>query len=532
MGLSTPVDREFAVHPAGFIRDHVVLANFRAGLRTRINPETNAFFTEDEIAKATRPGSRWYQQAQAVDDYGQGRQRNAIWLADQMRADRASTKWLIEFHGRPRIGDPLPATGSGGTVLVTGVAGTPVVGSTTLGAPGVYVARAPDGTLYQVFLGAEVAPSGSVSVLLAALSTGSVTNLPAGTVLTWVSRDPNMAPTCVVSSDFTGGTDVETNAEYLQRYQSVLRYKPAIGNDAQVNAWARASSNAIENAFVYATAWRAGSWMVAITAKRGNTVGPLARIPNAVTLAKAIGYLVPPNSAVMPPRSYGVVLTPNPEPTNIVARLGLQRGSDAGWADATPFPAYHATTPTITSIVSPTAFRINCPANTTLPGQPALATVTGTNAPRMMVWSAATSRFFELYVNSVQHISGTTYEVTLDAEPNGWVPAVGVVVSPFAMRNATIAIETELYMDSLGPGQLFDIDTDSRGGRCVRFPEVEEEFPSRAGASLATRIREALGGGNENVEIASLSLTEPTYPTDLMNGPNMLTLGTFGIYEL
>lgn len=517
----------------GFIRDKVILANFRAGLRNRRNPQTGELFTEDEIARATRPGSRWYVEAQAIDDYGQGRQRNALWLVNQIRLDRASSKWLVEYHGRPRgLGDPLGATGSSGVVRVEGTPGTIIVGSTLLGSPGAYTARDPAGNLYQAFETAAIPSSGSVGITLVAISTGSSTNLPSGTVLTWVRRDPNMAPTCAVVDPFRGGTDRETDAEYLDRILSTIRHKPAAGNDAQMRAWARAASNAIEEAFVYPCAFHAGSVLVAITAKRGNSTGPLDRFPSVSTLSQAISYLVPPLSPVVPARSFVYVTDPGPETCDLHLRLGLQRGTNTGWSDPTPFPAFHETQATVKEVLSETAFVITSPGNATLPNQTAGATLIGENAPRMMLWDANRTRFVEVPAASVEDLGSNEFLVTLTVPFEGFVVEAGQVVSPDTTRRDVIAEALRNYFDELGPGQLFDIDNDPRGGRCVRFPDVTEEYSFRAGTTVATRVIEALGGSAANATLEAISRTEPSYPADLLDGPNQLVLGKVGVYAL
>ncbi len=530
MAIITPATREFSIMRAGYIRDSVVLATWRSGLRRRINPQTGNLFTEDEIARSTRPGSRWYIEAQAIDEYGQGRQRNALWLIDQIQADRASSRWLEEFHGKPLGVNPLSPTGASGSVRVRGTPTTLVFGSTTLGAPGAYTARDPAGNIYQVFVTGQIQSNGQVDVTLRAVSTGAATNLEPGTTLQWITKDAGMDPTCeVVGERFRGGTDRETNSEYLQRIVSAKRYKPAAGNDPQFREWTRSSSNAIEDGFIYPCALHAGSVVVSMTAKRVGAIGPLARIPDIGTLSTAIAYLVPPLSPVVPPRSFVLPVAPNSEPTDLVLRLALQRGSDAGWRDARPFPSYHATTPQVTQVVGPTSFRMTCPGDATLPGFSALATASGSDAPHIMAWDVATSSFVELNVASVTDEGSNVFLVTLATSAT---LTVGQFVSPSIPRRALIADAVGAYFDGLGPGDFFDPDTDPRGGRCVRFPEVGDEFPFRAGSVVATRVIEALGGSSADADLDSITLTEPSYPTSIIDGPNLLTLGKLGVYEI
>lgn len=536
MALQAPVDREFAILSRGFVRDHVVLANFREGLRSLKNPETGLPFTEDEIQRATQPKSRWYNEAQAIDDFGQSEQRKALFLADQLRIERASTKWLVDFHGKMWGEDLLDPTGGSGAVRVTGVPGTIVVGSTTLGDPIAHKARDAAGNQYQVLIGGTIDVFGVVSVQMIALGTGAATNLLVDTVLTWTFRDPNMEAQATVLEDFRGGTDQETNAEFAARLLGLIRHKQGAGNDSQTRAWTRKASNAIEDGFVYSCAFHAGSVLIAITQKRGNASGPLARLASPGTLAAAIAYMTPPGSAVYPAPPHVLVCSAQSQSSDVTLELDLLKGSAAGWTDAQPFPKYDGlVVPTVTNIVSPTVFDVTSPADATLPSQLALATLTGSNCPRMMLWHQATSRFDSLSISQIVDQGSNVFRVTLTGAPVHTV-AIGQVVSPEIARETAadqqiVSRTIEEYFDELGPTQLFDTTADPRGSRCVRFPRVTEERPFRAGSAVATRVMEALGGTSADA-IATLSRVEPDFPTTLTNGPNMLTLGKVGCYPL
>lgn len=530
MALNTPADREFRSLRAGFIRDNVVLASFREGLRKLKNPETGQTFTEEEIARATRPGSRWYNEAQGIDDYGQAEQRNALYLADQVRLDRATGRWLLDFHGRPWDVSHLAATGGAGEVSLKATAGTVILGSTTLPDPGAYQARDPAGNLYQVFA-AEVADSfGDATVTMAGISTGAATNLKAGTKLTWVSRDPNMAKDATVVANFTGGTDRETDQDVAERIDAIMHFRPGAGNDPHYRAWARECSNAIRDGFVFPCALHAGSTIVSLIQKRGTAKGPLGRMPSALTLATGIAYLTPPTSPVVPARPYVIVTPWVGESSDVVIRLAMQRGSRGGWTDPQPFPAFHATTPFVSAVSSQLVFDITCPGDATLPGQAALATLPGEAAPHMMIWNETASDWETLSIQSVEHI-GTAYQVTL-ITPLSFMVAVGQWVSPATVRAPVIEQAVADYFDELGPGDFFDVTTDVRGGRCQRFPAFTEQWPVRAGATVATRVLESLGGASADGSLSSISKTQPSYQTSLQLGPKMLTVGKVAIYEV
>lgn len=532
--MATPADREFALRRRGFIRDQVILASFRYALRSKINPETGNLFTDDEIARATAPGTRRYIEADAVDQLGQLDQRRALWLADQFRIERASTWWIDNVHAPLWAPEGrLKATGGAGDVEIKGTPGTIVIGSTTVPNPLAYKARDGAGKEFQVFQGGTIDGTGVIVLTLAAVDGGKATNLKAGDTLTWTFRDPAMQPTATVQSDFAGGTDAETDAEIVSRMLGNIRHRPASGNDAHFRGWGRRASNAIEDCFVYPCAQGAGSVLAAATQKRAGVAGPLARIPTPAVLSAFTSYLVPPNSPVVPSRPRIVPTPVNAQYTDLSLRISLTRGTPAGWFDRNPFPSYHVTAPAIVSVAGEQDFTIQCLGDATLPGQSGPTILLGANAPQIMVWDKAKSTWRRPAIQSVQDLGGNLYRIVLTAPiGDGYTPTVGDVVSPYFQRNALVANALVSYFDELGPGNLFDIDNDQRGDRCQRFPRVNEERPFRAGAVAAVRAIEALGGTASDATLPYISRTDPSYPANLTLGPNMLVMGNVGVYLL
>jgi hypothetical protein len=367
-----------------------------------------------------------------------------------------------------------------------------------------------------------------------ALGTGTATNITVGTVLTWTFRDPAMAATAsVIDDDFSGGRDLETDADWATRIARKVREEEGAGNDADLRQWTTEATSAIEDAFVYPCAFYANSVLVAITQRRGATAGPEARVPDALTKALATARIVPPGSPVVPAHPNVLLTGVTAEETDVKLTLQMPRGSVAGWLDARPFPAYHATAPSITAKTSSVDFTITCAGDATLPGQAALATLAGTSAPHLMLWDETRSRWEALAVSSLEDLGSNEFRVLLTSAPALMTPAVGQWVSPGTNRHATIAEAVEQHFDLLGPGELVDPDTDPRGARCVRYPDAVDEWPSELGSQLATDVAQALGGAG--VSLTSASKTEPTYAADgtdgdILAGPNMLTLGQLAIY--
>lgn len=517
MALAIPENKNFPIFAVGAIRDQM-LQDWRLELRQRINPKTGELFTEDEIARAIAPGSRWWIDANGLDQAGLALQQQGLTLADQVRIDRANTVWLRDYHGFQWGLDYLPASGGFGTAMndQAAVAGTIYYGSTTLEDPNAFVVTDPMGQRFQAFQTATANPYGNVSINFLAISLGSKTNIPAGTILTPSANIPlGNAGRFIAIENYTGGVDDETDAEFAKRLLDYIRNKQAAGNRAQMRAWARASSSSVEDGFVYPCALLAGSTVVAITQKRGSTVGPLARIPNLATLTNATAYLTPPGSLEVPANSLVLVTSAVSVPTDFTILLTMPTNSSAGWRDPVPWPVYDNNAAIVTSIVSPTVFRMS--ADTAPP----------ISTPKVMLWKESTSQFVAVNALNVTSVGGGIYEIS----HVGTTVLVGDYVSPLMGRSDTVAGSVQSYFDSLGPGEIVAPD-DDRAHRAYRYPLATEEYPYRGGRSVLNTITESLYPLVSDSDLAYQSQTTPAIPTDPTEGPNMLTLGNLSIYPL
>lgn len=512
-------DRRFAVYPRGHVRDNVILENFRTFLRDAINPDTGVLFTEDEIARITQHGSRYWIEADAIDLVGQAAQQRGLWLADQTDPRRASTSMLRKVHGPLWVGDPLPASPGSGQVSAPAPDGTIFRGSTTLGDPSAQVAVDPAGKRYQVMFTTTIATDpitgNQTPLTLRAIDAGSNSNLAAGAILKWASPPPGAAPECTVSTDFTGGFEAETDQEYAGRIADAIRYRAGSGNWAQFRAWAEASSVAIEDAYVYSCIPSAGSVHVCVVQRRGTAVGPNARIPNSATLTDATAYLVPPNSPVVPEHVHVQVSPPVPQSTDVDLRVSMAGGTTTGWADADPWPANRGG---VTTITSPTVFEMVAPDSSTPP-----------SPPQIMVWATELSRWEKLDVQSVVHLGGEVFEVTLAAAPQHALLG-GDRISPYTPFHDDVARVVEAYFDELGPGELV-ASSDARFERGKRFPRPGDYASFRVSQALTSRLRDGLGAVVDDAQAEFLQ-TAPDLPADVSDGPTMLVLGRVSLAPL
>lgn len=543
--MTAPDERKFKIFRAGQVRD-TILISFRNSLRNLTNPDTNLPFTEDQIQIATQPGSRFYIGADAIDVASQANQSRALFFADQTDPRKANTNFLTEQHGRLWLGEDsqLPAVGSSGKVLALATPGAIYPGSTTVPDPAAAVAVDVTGLRYQVFQtvvvpGDPAAGQATIELDMRAIDTGTDTNLGEDTVLTWSENVPlGSAPEATVDSDgFTGGFNVESDAQYATRIEERYRFRPASGNPAHFLAWARQATVATEAAFVYPTALNAGSVVVAITEKRASTglEGPLARQPSLGTLTDVTNFLVPPNSAVVPNRVFVLITGWNAEPSDLVVSISMAQGSTGGWSDVIPWPT---PSPLVLSHeIATTDGTLNFTFNvdTPLPGGAVL--LTGDDAPDMMLWDVETSRFIELDVASVA-VAASIATVVLNVQPPAadgdglFTLAVGQRISPLTDQAETIAVSFEDFYDSLGPGELLNLSSSALGARGFRFPVPSDSFPQIAGQIIIPFLIEALGGIAPSANLDSATIETPSLPGAISDGPNMVTLGEVNVYPL
>jgi hypothetical protein len=296
-------------------------------------------------------------------------------------------------------------------------------------------------------------------------------------------------------------------------------------------AWAREASVAVERAFVYPCCLDSGSTVVCILQKRQESLGPMVRaVPAEATLYDCTRYLVPPDSPVAAERAYTVVTQANPQSSNVAVRISMGQGRIGGWYDSVPWPnpsdLVEDWESNVTSVSSQTEFTVSTQSD--LPG--GATSLSGDDAPQIMIWDEETSRFEQITVQSVSK-AGSTATIILSEAPSHTI-ASGDRISPFTDLHLTIATAVQNYFDELGPGEVVDIDSDSVGYRAARFPAPHERFPYRAGQAIVTRIGDALDGVSPDSTLAYMSRNEPDLPGQIIDGPNMVVLGHLTVLPL
>ena len=502
----------------------LILSAWRADLRAYINPETNAAFTEREIATATAVGSRWYSEANAIDLALMQGQRRSVWLAQQAHEGTASSLWLKEYHGPRRGLSPLPATGGSGLVEATGIPGTTFSGSTTMGAPGIPRARDSDGRVYQVIATQSIPSNAYVTTLsLRAVDTGNETNLAVNDTLTWLENAPAGSQSTVkVTQRFTGGYPQESMSDFARRISDDRRDRAGSGNWSHFRSWAREASVAVQDAFVYPCAKYAGFVLVCVLQKRPKgTLGPTGRLASSAVLTDVTTAVVPPGSANVPEHPVVQVVAHVAETTDMTITLSLPYGALSGWKDVDPWPHQGSgTATTVGTVTSQQSFQIEIPAGSPVPTA---------NAPSMMFWHAGTSQFIPLAVSSVALNTGQVYDVTLASEPSQTI-ANGDYVCPDTNRRDFLNEAINAYFDHLGPGEVITLGVHPLSHRAFRHPKPSLQWPSEAGAAIIDWLGEALGSAMTDGTLVANSNAVPGRPSDPSDGPRLIVPGKIGVY--
>jgi len=111
------------------------------------------------------------------------------------------------------------------------------------------------------------------------------------------------------------------------------------------------------------------------------------------------------------------------------------------------------------------------------------------------------------------------------------LPLVGDKISPFTDRADIIANSVEAYFDTLGPGEAV-LTTSVQYARAARRPIPAVSYPFRAGQGILRYLLSGLGGTAADAELTSISRNEPDIPTNIVDGPNMITFGATNIFPL
>ena len=162
-------------------------------------------------------------------------------LSRQIFPDTAEGEFLRQ-HWSARV-PPLHASGASGAVDMTG--------QPNRGIPAGLLFAAPSGERYYNEAASRLDSNGSAVVNVKAQTTGAQANLTSGAELAIVSAIPPGVDSVATVRDggISGGTDAETDEEYLARVLAWLRNPARYGKPGDFAAWAVDSSPEVSSAW-------------------------------------------------------------------------------------------------------------------------------------------------------------------------------------------------------------------------------------------------------------------------------------------
>lgn len=352
-----------------------------------------------------------------------------------------------------------------------------------------------------------------------AKSTGPGTDLGPGVVLRWTAPRPGIGANVTVVEQsggrgLTGGADVESDPQYLERIRDRKRNPVAGDNDAEiVKVLLECPDLAIEQVFTYPAYLGSGThaWTFTVLASELGA----SRIPSTTQLQAALAWLI----AQMPGDH-------NYFPLDIVATdrdfvLSIRWSETAaGWLDNHPFPA--ASGVTISAATDALTFSVSGGSVAPVVGQ------------TIAVWDKPKRAWRKKRIATVTGSGPWVLTCTTanGASDSSYTPVVGQLVSPWSESLPILVKPTLEHFASLGPGELYatvnpyEETRPEEGRRRRREPRNPSAWPSRTSDSLLSDI-------GALVEVDSYS-TASSFTLDVDFGipPNMWVLDDFAVYPM
>jgi uncharacterized phage protein gp47/JayE len=401
-----------------------------------------------------------------------------------------------------------PAGGSfGGLIFDLSIAGTVLVptGSQLLDQ---------NGQGYQISIGGSYADTARMP--LSSLSTGSATNLPAGTVLKWVTPPPFAASTAAVApGGLTGGVDAEDIEGLRARLLAYLRDPPGGGNASQLCAWAEQSSTSVQKGFCFPC--ENGPATAHVCVVRAPTSSDKNRdVDSTVVVTTVTPYLV----GRIPEWVELVVTTPVNQPVSVSVGLSLPASSQSGgpgggWTNATPFPVSagsgHADVGTVTDSTHFVVSSDSAP----VAGVTQIAWLDTTWVLRVATVVAFTSG------------GGSLWNLTVDQPFTGIT--TGAWVMPAALNLGSYIAALLSFFGVMGPGECTTIP--GLLPTALRSPSPLDSYPSSLNSTMLRAIEDT---GDEVLDTSFLfrSATSPTIAGAPSSPPSILVPSKLAFYPI
>lgn len=446
---------------------------------------------------------------------------NNVVSADQVLPDTA------DFDGLKRLAEPYglaprAATGSlGFFILDTSASTTVTAGSQLIDGSGLR---------YEATIGGTYADGDQVPV--AAIDTGSATNLAAGETLRFTGTPPAYATDQVTidTGGLTNGADEESAEDFRARFLAFLQDAPRSGNPAHLAAFAEQASASVQKGFVYPAIEGPGTAHIAATA------APTSSSKSRVIASALMSGTIEPAVVGNTPKDCRTIVTTVAD-VNADVAFGLalpaaptaaQPGPGGGWLDGSPWPTVDGASyfrVTVTAVTSSTQFTVDA--------QPEPVA----NVSRICWLSPTTWKLYQATVTSVSGTAGA-WVITVDNAFTGI--ATGCYIWP-AAQNAQAYVDAAFAAFALlGPGEK--TTNASALIRGYRHPTPAKSWSPK----VASQMLAAIGDAGDEVEAAgffhrtdgtstvtgSAGSIEPQVPGTVTDPPNIFVPRHIAFYPI
>lgn len=362
------------------------------------------------------------------------------------------------------------------------------------------------------------------SVRVKSRETGADTNVPAGTVVKWVSPLFNVGSEAIVTAPgLQGGADAEDDEGKRQRILSRRRNRPGSGNWAHCNEVAEETDGAIQVAFTYPCLGGPSSAKVVLVKAHEPLTHNYSREVPPAKVQKVDAAL----QGTMPPEDLSTQSAAD-EYVDVSISLNFS-AQNVGWENTTPFPVPNPADGydgyvTVGSVNTPQQITINKSETN------GVAPVEGSS--QISWWAPNDLVFVSSLVTTVADYDGY-WLMSLQTPLSSTNDSVseGDFISPTAANAESYRNSIIQEFNSLGPGEntMSSQVLNQNPSRAYRRPFPYERYPY----ALSSKQLNALQSANPEILDADYlfrSLIQPTVPGSITSPPNILVLRRFGMY--
>ena len=486
---------------------------------TDVRLEARKYADAVQVDRITRPGTDYFILATALGNLGLLQYSNISRADENSNLLTSTGDSLDQFRQSLGLASVIPTSAAGRLVVSI----QPVGAIANFNNHEFVLPNGKRGQVSGVVVG--VVDQGEVPVVT--IDFGSDCNLPAGSVVRFVSPPPNVKAEAKVSvnSPLVGGVDDETDERKRARILNRLRTVPSGGNWGFAIEKAMSALATVQYAFVYPALGGPGSAKVVLV----KDIDPATYDFDRTLSSQAVSIVRDALHSSMPDDMEIVVSSATQQKTVAAVLVALPLssqvgGNGKGWLDAVPWPPLAGGDLLVKiSLLFADPLKIRVNAST------AVSPIAGKT--HISVWSAVDYAFQTRLVTAVSGGAGA-WDLTLETavvDHKNAKCTVGEFVSPAAVNIEAYGKTWMQSMRGLGPGE--NTADPNRIPRALRHPFIADAWPS----DLTVRQLTELINTHEEIADAAWSyrlFITPTVPATVAVAPNVLAPWHFGIYKL